>query len=97
MLSDVLPTGYECGLLNGKIKQGDSVAIVGAGPIGLASLLTAQFYAPADIILIDVDASCLDAARQFGATRLVNSGSGKPVETVTRLTDNKVWMSLSTR
>jgi len=89
MLSDVLPTGYECGVLNGKIKPGDSVAIVGAGPIGLASLLTAQFYAPADIILIDVDASRLEVARQFGATRLVNSGSGNPVEAVMQLTDNK--------
>jgi alcohol dehydrogenase len=89
MLSDVLPTGYECGVLNGRIKPGDSVAIVGAGPIGLASLLTAQFYAPADIILIDVDASRLEVARQWGATRLVNSEGGNPVETVMQLTDNK--------
>jgi alcohol dehydrogenase len=89
MLSDVLPTGYECGVLNGKIKPGDSVAIVGAGPIGLASLLTAQFYAPADIIMIDVDASRLAVARQFGATQLVNSGNGNSVETIMRLTANK--------
>ncbi len=46
MLSDILPTGYECGVLNGQIKPGDTVAIVGAGPIGLAALLTAQFYSP---------------------------------------------------
>jgi alcohol dehydrogenase len=89
MLSDVLPTGYECGVLSGKIKPGDSVAIVGAGPIGLASLLTAQFYSPADIFMVDVDASRLEVARQFGATRLVNSSSGKTVETVMQLTDNK--------
>ena len=47
MLSDILPTGYECGVLNGAVKPGDSVAIVGAGPVGLAALMTAQFYAPA--------------------------------------------------
>ena len=48
MLSDILPTGFECGVLNGQVKPGDTVAIVGAGPIGLAALLTAQFYSPAD-------------------------------------------------
>lgn len=89
MLSDILPTGYECGVLNGKIKPGDSVAIVGAGPIGLASLLTAQFYAPADIIMIDVDPNRLEVAQQFGATRSVNSSNGKAVETVMQLTANK--------
>ena len=55
MLSDILPTGYECGVLNGRIQPGETIAIVGAGPIGLASLLTAQFYAPAQIIMIDLD------------------------------------------
>ncbi|CAN5841547.1 hypothetical protein BH11VER1_BH11VER1_37600 [soil metagenome] len=50
MLTDILPTGYECGVLNGSVKPGDTVAIVGAGPIGLAALLTAQIHAPADII-----------------------------------------------
>ncbi len=55
MLSDILPTGFECGVLNGKVAPGSTVAIVGAGPIGLATLLTAQFYSPAQIILIDLD------------------------------------------
>src|ERR1700733_8999975 len=55
MLSDILPTGFECGVLNGQVKPGDSIAIVGAGPIGLAVLLTAQFYSPAQIIVIDHD------------------------------------------
>ena len=55
MLSDILPTGFECGVLNGKVQPGNSVAIVGAGPIGLAALLTAQFYSPAAIIVIDLD------------------------------------------
>src|SRR3989338_5625935 len=60
MLSDVLPTGFECGVLNGKIQPGNTVAIVGAGPIGLATLLTAQFYSPAEIIMIDLDNNRLE-------------------------------------
>src|SRR5580704_3945112 len=55
MLSDILPTGFECGVLNGKVAPGSTLAIVGSGPIGLAALLTAQFYAPAQIIMIDLD------------------------------------------
>ena len=55
MLSDILPTGFECGVLNGEVKPGDTVAIVGSGPIGLAALLTAQFYSPSEIIMIDLD------------------------------------------
>ena len=60
MLSDILPTGFECGVLNGKVQPGDTVAIVGAGPIGLAALLTAQFYSPAAILMIDIDANRLE-------------------------------------
>jgi alcohol dehydrogenase len=89
MLSDILPTGYECGVLNGKVKPGDSVAIVGAGPIGLASLLTAQFFAPAEVIMIDVDTNRLEVAQQFGANRVVNSSDGKAVEAVMQLTGDK--------
>ena len=55
MLSDILPTGFECGVLNGKVQPGNTVAIVGSGPIGLAALLTAQFYSPAEIIMVDLD------------------------------------------
>ncbi len=65
MLSDILPTGFECGVLNGKVQPGCSVAIVGAGPIGLAALLTAQFYSPAQIIMIDPDSNRLDVAHRF--------------------------------
>ena len=86
MLSDILPTGFECGVLNGKVEPGSSVAIVGAGPIGLASLLTAQFYSPAEIIMIDLDENRLDVARRFGATETVNSNDGKAVEKVKALT-----------
>jgi alcohol dehydrogenase len=68
MLSDILPTGYECGVLNGEIKPGDSVAIIGAGPIGLSTLLSAQFYSPAEIIMVDGDANRREVALTFGAT-----------------------------
>ncbi|ACK50772.1 Alcohol dehydrogenase GroES domain protein [Methylocella silvestris BL2] len=86
MLSDILPTGFECGVLNGKVEPGSTVAIVGAGPIGLAALLTAQFYAPGDIIMIDLDDNRLDVARRFGATHTINSGDGKAAEAVKALT-----------
>jgi alcohol dehydrogenase len=89
MLSDILPTGFECGVLNGKVAPGQTVAIVGAGPIGLAALLTAQFYSPAEIIMIDLDDNRLGIARQFGATQTVNSGDGKAVETVKALTGGR--------
>ena len=86
MLSDILPTGFECGVLNGKVEPGSTVAIVGAGPIGLAALLTAQFYSPAKIIMIDLDENRLEVARRFGATETVNSKDGKAVEKVKALT-----------
>jgi len=89
MLSDILPTGFECGVLNGKVQPGSAVAIVGAGPIGLAALLTAQFYAPADLIVIDLDDNRLDVARRFGATACVNSADGRAVEAVMALTDGR--------
>jgi alcohol dehydrogenase len=87
MLSDILPTGFECGVLNGKVAPGSTVAIVGSGPIGLASLLTAQFYSPAMIIMIDVDDNRLGLASQFGATHTINSADGKASEAVMALTD----------
>ena len=86
MLSDILPTGFECGVLNGKVAPGSSVAIVGAGPIGLAALLTAQFYSPAQIIMIDLDPNRLEVAKRFGATAAVNSGDGHALEAVMQLT-----------
>ncbi|MCG2616277.1 zinc-dependent alcohol dehydrogenase family protein [Terrimonas sp. NA20] len=87
MLSDIFPTGFECGVLNGKVNPGDTVAIVGAGPIGLASLLTAQFYSPAKIILIDPDENRLDTAKKFGATHVINNSSGSVVDKINELTD----------
>ena len=89
MLSDILPTGFECGVLNGAVKPGDTVAIVGAGPIGLAALLTAQLFSPAEIIIIDIDDNRLEVARSLGATQAVNSKDGKAVERVLALTETK--------
>ena len=86
MLSDILPTGFECGVLNGKVEPGSKVAIVGAGPIGLAALLTAQFYSPAEIIMIDLDDHRLEVAKRLGATATVNSTDGKAVEAIMRMT-----------
>lgn len=73
MLSDILPTGYEIGVLKGKVKPGCTVAIVGAGPVGLAKITTAQFYSPSKIIMIDLDDNRLETAKELGATHLINS------------------------
>jgi len=89
MLSDILPTGFECGVLNGKVQPGSTVAIIGAGPIGLATLLTAQFYSPAEIIVIDLDDNRLEVAKRFGATATINSTDGKAPEAVMKLTENR--------
>jgi alcohol dehydrogenase len=86
MLSDILPTGFECGVLNGKVQPGSTVAIVGSGPIGLAALLTAQFYAPSEIIMVDLDESRLAVAKRFGATATVNSVHGDAAKQVMKLT-----------
>jgi alcohol dehydrogenase len=89
MLSDILPTGFECGVLNGKVQPGSTLAIVGAGPIGLAALLTAQFYSPSAIVMIDLDDNRLEVAKRFGATATVNNSDGKAAERVMRLTDGR--------
>ncbi len=89
MLSDILPTGFECGVLNGKVQPGSTVAIVGAGPIGLAALLTAQFYSPAEIIMIDFDDNRLDMSSRFGATATINNKDGKAVEKIMTMTGGR--------
>jgi alcohol dehydrogenase len=89
MLSDILPTGFECGVLNGKVQPGATIAIVGSGPIGLAALLTAQFYSPAEIIMIDLDDNRLEIAKRFGATATINSTDGKAVETLMAMTGDR--------
>lgn len=87
MLSDILPTGLECGVLNGSVKPGDTVAIVGAGPVGLAVLLTAQFYSPSTIFVIDLDDNRLAVAKEFGATTTINSADGNAAARVLELTE----------
>jgi alcohol dehydrogenase len=89
LLSDILPTGFECGVLNGKIEPGCSVAIVGAGPIGLATLLTARLYSPATIIVIDPDQNRLKVARCLGATETICASGGDASERVLRLTGGR--------
>ena len=86
MLSDILPTGFEIGVLAGKVKPGDSVVIVGAGPVGMAALLTAQFYSPAMLIVVDGDTNRLEVAQRFGATHVIDINTQKAVERIFELT-----------
>lgn len=86
MLSDILPTGFECGVLNGKIQPGSTVAIVGAGPIGLAVLLTAHLYSPSLIIMIDKDEHRLNLAKQLGATYVLNSSNENIIDKIMEIT-----------
>ena len=87
MISDILPTGFEIGVLNGDIHPGDVVAVVGAGPVGLAAIMTAGLRGPARIIAIDLDTNRLELARTFGATDTVNSADADWREQVLALTD----------
>lgn len=89
LLSDILPTGFECGVLNGRIEPGSTVAIVGAGPVGLATLLTAQFYSPAQLILVDLDDARLAMATRLGATAVVNSTAGDAAAQILALTKGR--------
>jgi alcohol dehydrogenase len=82
MLSDIMPTGLEIGVQAGGVKPGDTIAIVGAGPVGMSILLTAQFYSPGRIIMIDMDPSRLALARQFGATDTIQVGAEDAVARV---------------
>jgi alcohol dehydrogenase len=85
-LADILPTAYEVGVLNGRVAPGDVVAVVGVGPIGLATILTARLVTPAHIVAIDLDDSRLERAREFGADVTINNGSNVAVEAVMQLT-----------
>ena len=86
MLADILPTGYEVGVLNGQVRPGDVVAVVGAGPIGLAAIMGARLYSPSHVVAIDMADSRLEAAKQFGADVTVNNDREDPVEVVAGLT-----------
>lgn len=89
LLSDIFPTGFECGVLNGRIQPGGTVAVVGAGPIGLAALLTAQFYSPSQIIMLDLDDNRLEVAKRLGATTTINSRDGQALRSVMSLTHGR--------
>lgn len=86
MLSDIMPTGFEIGVLYGRVKPGDTIAIVGAGPVGMAILLTSQFYSPGRIVMIDMDPARLELARKFGATDTIQVGKDDPVAMITEMT-----------
>jgi alcohol dehydrogenase len=87
LLSDILPTGFEIGVQYGRVKPGDTVAVVGAGPVGLAVIATAGLYGAAQIVAIDLDENRLDLAKQVGATHCINSGAERWKEQVLALTD----------
>lgn len=89
MLSDIFPTALECGVLNGKIQPGSSVAIIGAGPVGLAALITAQLYSPSIVIMIDQDMNRLEVAKKLGAHYTIDSRAGKTEYFVKSVTDGK--------
>lgn len=90
MISDILPTGFEIGVLNGQVKPGDSVVIVGAGPIGMSALMTAQFYSPSKIIMVDVDDNRLEQSKRFGATHTINSKDAEAaIKQIFELTDEQ--------
>lgn len=89
LLSDALPTAHEIGVQNGDIKPGDTVAIVGAGPVGMSALLTAQFYSPSQIIMIDMDENRLAMAKELGATDTINSGTEDAIARVMELTNQR--------
>jgi alcohol dehydrogenase len=86
-LADILPTAYEVGVLASAVGPGDTVAIVGAGPIGLAAILTARLYTPGRIVALDVADSRLEAARRFGADVTINNAVTDPTAAIKELTD----------
>ena len=87
MLADILPTGYEVGVLNGNVRPGDVVAVVGAGPIGLSAMMASRLFSPAHVVAIDLADSRLEAAKQFGADIVVNNGREDALAAVHELTD----------
>ena len=86
-LADILPTAYEVGVLNGGVKPGDFVAVVGAGPIGLATIMTAKLFTPGHIVAIDLSDARLEKALEFGADSTINNGREDATALVMKLTD----------
>jgi alcohol dehydrogenase len=89
MLSDIVPTGLEVGVMNGQVQFGDVVAILGAGPVGLAALLSVQFFSPAEVIVVDLDDHRLDLARRLGATTVINNRDNRATEKILAQTNGR--------
>jgi alcohol dehydrogenase len=87
MLADILPTSYEVGVLNGSVRPGDVVVIVGSGPVGLAAIVAARLYSPSHVVAIDLVDSRLEAAKRFGADVTINNGREDALAVVGKLTD----------
>jgi alcohol dehydrogenase len=87
MLADILPTSYEVGALNGRVEPGDTVAVVGAGPIGLSAILSARMFSPGHVVAIDLADARLEAAKAFGADLTVNNGRADAVSFVREVTE----------
>jgi alcohol dehydrogenase len=89
MLSDILPTGLECGVLNGKVQTGNSVGIVGAGPVGLAALLTRSSTPPAELMVIDMEVHRIQVAKRLGATVTINAADNDVPDTLMKMTGGR--------
>src|SRR5665811_1753015 len=94
-LSDILPTGFEIGVRNGRVKPGDVVAVIGAGPVGLAAMMTAGLYGASRIIAVDLDDNRLAQALNFGATDSVNSGKASWREELMALTEGDLGVDVA--
>jgi len=95
MLSDILPTGFEIGVRNGRTKPGDVVAVIGAGPVGLSAMMTASLYGASRIIAVDMDANRLNQAQSFGATHVVNSSDAGWKDELMALTDDGLGVDVA--
>jgi alcohol dehydrogenase len=89
MVSDIFPTGWECGVLNGRVQPGSTVAIIGAGPVGLAALVTAQLHSPSMTVVFDLDDSRLQMARRMGASHVIHTHQNTASDTLSLLTEGK--------
>lgn len=89
LLSDALPTSHEIGVQYGDVQPGDTVAIIGAGPIGMAALLTAQLYSPSELIVVDMDDNRLQMALEMGATKIINSAKEEPIASILKMTNGR--------
>jgi alcohol dehydrogenase len=94
-LTDILPTGYEIGVLNGDVSQGDLVAVIGAGPVGLAAIMTARLKGAERVVAVDGDESRLEKAREFGATDSVKAGEGDVAEELKAMSDDGLGVDVA--